>query len=130
MRLGQCSDQNWLGDQDTYARIQSIFREGGEAFREVPQWSELKESSERSLLFTLCRFRSITKKSGQRLQPYMLCNYLYEVCKEFNRMYAVSPVLKAETPGLKAARLELLRATALILQSGLSLLGISTLERM
>ena len=44
--------------------------------------------------------------------------------------YENCPVLKAETDDLKASRLALADLTARVIQTGLGLLGIETLEKM
>ena len=61
--------------------------------------------------------------------PSHLCSYLYELAGTFMRFYEVCPVLKAE-PKVRASRLSLVALTAEVLQSGLTLLGLQTLETM
>jgi arginyl-tRNA synthetase len=65
----------------------------------------------------------------QDLLPNHLCQYLYELSQKFNQFYDQCPVLKVEEP-LRTSRLVLCNLTAKTLKLGLSLLGISVLERM
>jgi arginyl-tRNA synthetase len=48
----------------------------------------------------------------------------------FSTFYDKCPVLKAETPELRRSRLLLTDLTGRVIQVGLSLLGIRTIERM
>jgi arginyl-tRNA synthetase len=66
---------------------------------------------------------------AQDLLPNRLCQYLFELSQKFNQFYDQCPVLKAEEP-LRTSRLVLCDLTAQTLKLGLSLLGISVLERM
>ena len=63
------------------------------------------------------------------LLPNRLCEYLYELSEKFNKFFESCPVLKSEEP-LRTSRLLLCDVTARTLKLGLSLLGISVLERM
>jgi arginyl-tRNA synthetase len=71
----------------------------------------------------------IVEQVEQDLLPNRLCSYLFEVSQKFNQFYDQCPVLKAEEP-YKISRLILANLTAKTLKLGLSLLGISVLERM
>ena len=55
---------------------------------------------------------------------------IYELAGLFMRFYEHCPVLRADTPAIKASRLRLCLITARTLRLGLSLLGIRVLERM
>ncbi len=112
-----------------YARTASIQREVG-TLTTPPQWSELVDESERQLLLRLSGFVEAILRSVERYEPQLLCIYLYDLAKEFSRMYAQCSVLKAPTEELKSARLALVSSTGKVLKEGLNLLGISTLERM
>ena len=59
-----------------------------------------------------------------------LTSYLFELAKLFNSFYAECPVGKAETKELKEARLALAKAIGLIMNKGLSILGIPTPTKM
>ncbi|MEJ2426424.1 MAG: DALR anticodon-binding domain-containing protein, partial [Candidatus Thiodiazotropha sp.] len=63
--------------------------------------------------------------------PHVLCNYLYELSSLFMSFYEACPILK---PGIdesmKLSRLQLSKATAMTLRTGLGLLGIEVMEKM
>ena len=71
----------------------------------------------------------MTETVAKDLLPNRLCEYLYELSQKFNQFYEQCPVLKSEEPQ-RTSRLGLCDVTARTLKLGLSLLGISVLERM
>ena len=64
------------------------------------------------------------------LEPHRLCQYLFELAGAFSVFFDQCPVLAAEPPELRAARLRLTALTGRVLEDGLHVLGIPTLERM
>ena len=62
--------------------------------------------------------------------PARLAVHVFNTARAFNQFYNRHAVLQAETAGLAAARLALIRATALVLKRGLELLGLEVLENM
>ena len=114
-----------------YARIQSISREGKIDFHKLEKDALiiLKENTEISLGRYLLQLGEVIEEVEKTLLPNRLCDYLYELSKKFNRFYENCPVLKSEEP-LRTSRLLLCDLTARTLRLGLSLLGISVLERM
>jgi arginyl-tRNA synthetase len=62
-------------------------------------------------------------------RPNFLCNYLFELAGHFTSFYENCPVLKSEGR-VRQTRLALCFLTGKVLQQGLSLLGIETLEQM
>lgn len=113
-----------------YARVQSISREGGIDFTTLGDAQIiLSEETEINLAKHLLQISNIILDIEKNLYPNRLCEYLFELSKKFNQFYEKCPVLKSEEP-TKTSRLVLCDLTARTLKLGLSLLGISTLERM
>ncbi|EAZ92720.1 arginine--tRNA ligase [Crocosphaera chwakensis] len=114
-----------------YARIQSISREGNIDYENLGENITilLKEETEIELGKYLLQLSETIKEVEKTLLPNRLCDYLYELSKKFNRFYENCPVLKSDEP-VKTSRLLLCDLTARTLKLGLSLLGISVLERM
>jgi len=116
------------------ARIHSIARKAGtdNASGEATSGPAflLVHPAERALALELTRYAATVREVEGSLQPHTLCTYLYDVASAFSTFFHSCPVLKAETPELRAARLNLTALTARILTHGLGLLGIETLERM
>ncbi|MEQ8962615.1 MAG: arginine--tRNA ligase [Coleofasciculus sp. C2-GNP5-27] len=114
-----------------YARIQSIGRKGGIDFEQLRTKAKvsLPEDQEVTLAKHLLQISEVIKEVEQELLPNRLCQYLYELSEKFSQFYDQCPVLKAEEP-VRTSRLMLCDLTAKTLKLGLSLLGISVLERM
>ncbi|MDJ0509711.1 MAG: arginine--tRNA ligase [Crocosphaera sp.] len=114
-----------------YARIQSISREGNIDYENLGEDIKiiLEDDTEIDLGKYLLQLNDTIKEVEKTLLPNRLCDYLYELSKKFNRFYENCPVLKSDEP-IKTSRLLLCNLTARTLKLGLSLLGISVLERM
>ncbi len=82
-----------------------------------------------NLLKKLLKLDEIVISIEKDLLPNRLCNYLFELCQNFNRFYDKLPILKAEKEQM-ISRLELCKLMEKTLRLSLDLLGIETLERM
>ncbi len=119
-----------------YARVQSIGREGGIEFV-GPEFAALRgrtpvnleQPTELALAKHLLSFGEVVYQVADDLLPNRLCQYLFELSQKYNQFYENCPVLKASEP-TRSSRLMLCDTVARTLKLGLSLLGISVLERM
>ena len=116
----------------SYTRTKSILRKAKEAGADGSSHDvdQLTSASEHDLLRHLYDFNDVVAVSCESYRPSHLASHLFHMCKAFNRFYADTPVLKAETEALRSARLALIEAFALTLKEGLSLIGITPPERM
>jgi arginyl-tRNA synthetase len=89
----------------------------------------LKHESEVLLARHLLNFGLVLEAVIDDYRPNYLCNYLYELAVHFARFYENCPVL-TDVPEERASRLALSDLTARVLQQGLAVLGIETLEQM
>jgi arginyl-tRNA synthetase len=112
-----------------YTRVAGIFKraEGVDLSHGKIQ---LEHEKEKQLATKLAQFGETLHKMTDKAQPNMLCNYLYELAGAFSSFYEACPVLAADNPDQQQSRLLLAQLTANTLKTGLSLLGIETLERM
>ena len=115
-----------------YARTRSILRELGieKLDLSAAQWDLLTDETEVDVLRLINEYHSVVQSACERYSPHMVCSYVYDLAKRFSRMYQQCSVLHAETPELKVARAGLVCAAGLVIQHGLALLGIETVERM
>jgi len=114
------------------ARIHSIFRKHGfdPADSAVTAGATPPETeTELALARKLIGFASALELATQQLRPHFLCTYLYELAGAYSGFYAADKVL-VEEPSVRARRLLLCARTLLVLESGLTLLGLRTLQRM
>jgi arginyl-tRNA synthetase len=119
--------------QYAYARNRSIFRKGGEdaqRFRAAPPTLALETPHERALGLALLRLGEALAIGAAEYQPSAITTYLWDLAKSYSGFFQNCPVLKAETPALRDSRLLLCDLTARVIQRGLDLLGIRTVERM
>ncbi len=76
------------------------------------------------------RFEEALTIAAAEDKPSFVTTYLWDLAKTFSGFFQNCPVLKAETPALRQSRLLLCDLTARVIQRGLDLLGIRTVERM
>ncbi|HWD06014.1 MAG TPA: arginine--tRNA ligase [Amycolatopsis sp.] len=113
--------------QYAHARIESILAKAGAT---EPAPVTLGEPAERALALTLLRFGEAVRSATSAYAPHKLCTYLYETAVTFSRFYEQCPVLAAETPQLRASRVQLATLTSRTLVLGLELLGIKAPRRL
>lgn len=113
------------------ARIRSIFRRAGlDAGRPAVSGAAPPESpAELALARKLVQFADALHLATVQLRPHFLCLYLYELAGEFSAFYAADKVIVDE-PAVRARRILLCHRTLVVLETGLRLLGLRTLERM
>jgi len=115
--------------QYSHARACSILRKakrrGGKHGADI-----LKRPEEQTLIKLLAKLPEVVRTAGEKLQPNLPAIYAAELALGFNKFYEVAPVIDAETPGLKAARLRLVNCIRIVLRNALEVLGITAPERM
>ncbi len=113
---------------NAYVRTRSILRKVGNP----PPDGTL--ALEHDLDFDLARkcfeFADIVDLTAREYRPHHLCTYLYELASAYHRFFENCPVGQASGEQLRNSRLLLCKVTGDILQRGLGLLGIETLEEM
>ncbi len=113
-----------------WTRVSSIFRKAGVHPDEIRGDIHLDTEAETELAARLIQFGAVLEQVAERGLPHLLCNYLFDIAGLFSSFYEYCPVLNAEDEDQRQSRLQLARLTAGVLQQGLALLGIETLERM
>ncbi|MCP1659686.1 arginine--tRNA ligase [Neisseria perflava] len=113
--------------QYAYTRVQSVFKKAGEWDTAAPL--TLTEPLEKQLAVELLKFEDVLNSVADTAYPHYLAAYLYQVATLFSRFYEACPILKAEGQ-VSNTRLQLAKLTGDILQQGLDLLGIDTLDVM
>lgn len=112
------------------ARIHSIFRKLGLTPGQGEDGASIIETdAELNLARKLLNFPVALEMAISDLRPHHLCTYLFELAGEFSSFYNVDHVMVDEAD-IKARRLTLCARTLAVLETGLHLLGIETLEKM
>ncbi len=119
--------------QYAHARICSIFMKEG---LDLNNWnykssdlSLLQDAHERALMKLLADFQDVVVSSATSYAPAMLVSYLYNLASLFHSYYNAVPIITGNDD-IKFMRLYLLKVTAIVLKSGLSLLAISSPVKM
>jgi arginyl-tRNA synthetase len=118
--------------QYAYTRTRSILRKAPD-FRPADftlHSSLFTLSEELSLLRSLARFPDAIVGAAESYEPHRIAGRIYRLARDFSAFYDKAPVLKAETPQLRDARLFLVEMTGKVLATGLALLGIEVTDRM
>ena len=121
------------------ARISSMLRKAGE--RDIQagpgveppantDWSLLTADEEWLLVRSIADFPSIVRQVAAELNPSVLASFLYDMAKTYSSYYHDHPILAAEDPAVRTARLQLTAAVLVVFKAGLDLLNIPFLEVM
>jgi arginyl-tRNA synthetase len=120
--------------QYTYARIYSVL---GKAKGSIPMAIGIEpcrvqpNPEELSILRWLYRYPEAVEQASREYAPNVIATYLYELAQRFNVFYTKHRILEDKSqPADSQFRLALTAATGQVLQNGLHLLGIKTLEKM
>ena len=121
--------------QYTYARIKSILRKLKEVHiqregRLSKQNIVFREDIEFDLAKKIMMFPEVILIAQETGSPHHICVYLEELAKSFNSFYDEVPVIHAGDKDLRASRVLLISAVALIIKNGLALFNIRVPERM
>jgi arginyl-tRNA synthetase len=112
------------------ARIHSIFRKACiDKSSTFSTASAFATPEELALARKLLAFPSTIDLVLADLRPHVLCTYLYELAGAFSSFYNADKVIVDESP-VRHRRLLLCARTLTVLETGLHLLGLETLERM
>ena len=123
------------GDSGPYllyivARIKSILNKSkGIKKLKVKKSNFTVNEYEKSLLLKLAEFPEAAARAARALDPSVLAQYLFNLAQLFNSFYTQCPILKAEKE-VKSFRLSLIQAVEPVMERGLSLLGIKTVDKM
>lgn len=110
----------------TYVRTQSIISKENINSGLYPK--EIS-SDEKQMMRLIFQYTDKVHKAASTLSPNVIAGYLYELCREYNVFYQKNPILKADEDK-KHIRLTITKAVGSIINHGLDLLGIKTVNRM
>jgi arginyl-tRNA synthetase len=118
--------------QYAYARIFGILEKAGlrGLSDKDADFSLLGNLEELLLLKMLIQFPEEVTNGVAEYNPSRVAVHIFNTAKAFNQFYNKHAVIQADTETLAAARLALIKATAVVLKRGLNLLGIDVLENM
>jgi arginyl-tRNA synthetase len=131
--------------QYAHARAASVMRHAAEAFpgddlsdaalAEAPL-SPLADPAELALIRRLAAWPRLVESAAEAHEPHRIAFYLQEVAAEFHMLWnkgkdeAALRFILADDPALSRARLALVRAVAIVIASGLAVIGVVPVEEM
>ena len=123
--------EGFTGPYIQYAtvRINSILAKAPKIEKGFAYQHYLYENIEKSLLKKLALYPQVIEDILASNDPSALAHYLFGLASEFNSFYHEFPILQAEDK-IKKARLKLIMATKQVLENGLNVLGIETVNEM
>jgi arginyl-tRNA synthetase len=114
--------------QYTYARTNSVLGKSGKSQTDMGSPKIDKPNPEElAVLRFLARFPQTVQMAAASYSPNLLANYLFELAQKYNNFYNQHKIIGGDN---QEFRLILTSATGKVLESGLSILGIQTPQRM
>ncbi len=109
--------------QYTHARACSILKKSGVCSFESLDYTLLQDEASFELTKTLEQFPAKIIEACEKLEPSILTRHIVSIAQAFNKFYHDNPILTSEE-AVRMARLSLVFCVQIILEKGLSLLGI------
>lgn len=122
--------------QYAHARVCSLMKEldarGFEFDREegIAHVSLLGAEQEQAVFNSLTRYPEVLEMAATNRTPHALVHYLRELANTFHTNYNAHPIIGADSPQLRNARLALAEGVQQVIRNGLTLLGVSSPETM
>lgn len=86
-------------------------------------------TTEQELLFQLTRYPAVTKKAVETYDPSHISKYMFELAQSFNTFYSSCPIVQEDVM-LQSFRITIAQSVLQVMEHGLSLLGIETVDTM
>ena len=118
--------------QYAHARLCNILKHAESLKHDVDldtDLSLLSNDSEINIIKTIMEFPLIIKNSSNSLEPQLITNYLYDLASKFHKYYAHERIV-TNNKQITAARLVLIKCIKIVLNNGLTILGINAPEKM
>jgi arginyl-tRNA synthetase len=109
--------------QNAHVRASSILRKAGELPDNAKFDYELA-AHEIELIETISRFPAVVQQAANEYRPLVMATYSFELATAFHSFYHAVPVIQADTPAIRGARLRLVKAAQITLANALRLLTI------
>lgn len=116
--------------QYTHARIKSLIRRAEKEGFTASLEGEVNLDAELQVLALLTEFPKKIQEAGRNYSPAIVANFVFELCKEFNRYYAEVPLFKEETKAQLPARIAFCTSVAKVIKISMNLLGVEVPEKM
>jgi arginyl-tRNA synthetase len=128
--------------QYAHARCRSVLRAAGETMDVSPaslaavSLASLNDDAEMALMRRLATWPRLVEQAALSREPHRIAFFLYDLAGDFHMLWnrgredAALRFIQAERPAETMARLALVAATALVIRSGLAVMGVEPVEEM
>lgn len=121
--------------QYAHARCRSVLRAAGEPDAKA-DFSSLTAPEEMAMLRRLITWPRLVEQAAESREPHRIAFFLYELASDFHALWNAGRdntalrFIQEDKPAETAARIGLVAATAIVLRSGLAVLGVNPVEEM
>ncbi len=128
--------------QYAHARCRSVLRAAAESHDVSPETlaqaslDSLADEAEMALLRRLATWPRLVEQAAQSREPHRIAFFLYDLAGDFHMLWnrgrddAALRFIQADRPAETLARLALVSATAVVIRSGLAVMGVEPVEEM
>jgi arginyl-tRNA synthetase len=133
--VAQTRDNPVFYVQYAHARCRSVLR-AAPALDTQADLSSLTAPEEQAMLRRLINWPRLVEQAAEAREPHRLAFFLYELAGDFHALWNAGRenvslrFLQEDKPAETAARVNLVAATAIVLRSGLAVLGVTPVEEM
>ena len=128
LAVKQSSDNPVYYAQYAHARLCSVLAQASDI--QINKKPELKMPSELDLAKALSNFPEVVKVASKERAPYKITNYIHEVAEKIHAFYTECRVIDRDNLEVTSSRLGLCLASKIVMKNALSLVGVSSPERM
>lgn len=115
--------------QNAYVRCKALIAKAASQGK-TPALVVLSNDDEKRLAKKCMELGSVVLQAAKTYEPHRICTYLYEVASGYHSFYEKNPVLSESNQDVLQTRLGLSLLVSKVLAKGLSLLGVSAIEKM
>ena len=113
--------------QYSSVRIHSILKD--QEIKQAKDLTVFEDDVTYNLILQLSQFSHVLDRSIEENGPHLLSRYLLNLARSFNQFYAAHKII-VETETIRNSYLYLIKATRIVLNEGLRLLGMTALDEM
>ena len=129
LAVKQSSDNPVYYAQYAHARLASVLVSASD-IRIDESGALLKEPSELELVKKLSNFEDVVKVASNERAPYKITNYIHELAEKVHSFYSECRVIDRDNLEITSARLGLCLASKIVLKNALTLVGVSSPDKM
>jgi len=118
--------------QYTYVRINSLLAKAEkDGISNIDKFNFVSHVQiETNLIKKIYQFTEVVEEAASKRNPSVIANYVYELAKDFNKLYHELPIFKEENIDKMKFRLSLSKKVGIIIKDALDLMGIGVPDRM